>query len=44
MGTVLGVFKVAQKSFFLQKPLIKDTAEMALIVVFNENATANIAL
>ena len=36
MATVLGVFKVAQKSFFLQKPLIKDTAQIALFLVFNE--------
>ena len=44
MATVLGVFKVAQNSFFLQKPLTKDTAQMALSVVFNESATAKIAL
>ena len=42
MATVLGVFKVAQ-SIFLQKPLIKDTAQMALFFVFNESATAKIA-
>ena len=43
MTTVLGVFKVAQK-FFLQKPLTKDTAQMALFWVCNESATAKIAL
>ena len=42
MATVLGVFKVAQ-NFFLQKPLTKDTAQMALILVINESATAKIA-
>ena len=43
MATVLGVFKVAQ-NFFLQKPLTKDTAQMSLFLVFNESATAKIAL
>ena len=43
MATVLGVFKVAQNSF-LQKPLTKDTAQMALFLVFNERATATTAL
>ena len=43
MATVLGVFKVSQ-SIFLQKPLIQDTVPMALILVFNESATAKIAL
>ena len=38
-----GCFKVAQNSF-LQKPLTKDTAQMALCLVFNESATAKIAL
>ena len=42
MVTVLGVFKA--KIFFLQKPLSKDTVQMALLLVFNENATAKIAL
>ena len=40
MPTVLGVFKVAEISFFLQKPLTKDTAQMALILVFNGSPTA----
>ena len=44
MATVLGVYKVAQNSFFLQKPLTKDTEQMALFLVFNESATAKIAL
>ena len=44
MATVLGVFKVAQNAFFLQKPLTKDTAQMALFLVCNESATAKIAL
>ena len=44
MAIVLGVFKVAQNSFFLQKPLTKDTAQMALFLVFNESATAKITL
>ena len=42
MAIVLGVFEVAQK-FFLQKPLTKDTAHIALFLVFNESATAEIA-
>ena len=44
MATVLGVFKVAQNSIFLQKPLTKDTAQMALFLVFYESATAKRAL
>ena len=43
-GNCLGVFKVAQNSNFLQKPQTKDTAQMAIFLVFNENATAKIAL
>ena len=43
MATVLGVFNVAQ-NFFLQKPLTKDTTQMALFLVFNESTTAKIAL
>ena len=43
MATVLGVFKVAQ-NFFLQKPLTKNTAQMALFLVFNESSTAKLAL
>ena len=42
-GNYLGRFKVAQNSF-LQKPLTKDTAQMALFLVFNESVTAKIAL
>ena len=42
MATVLSVFKVAQKSF-LQKPITKDTAQMALFLVFNESANTKIA-
>ena len=36
---VMCVFKVAQ-IFFLQKPLTKDTAQMALFLVFNESTNA----
>ena len=43
MATVLGVFKVAENSFS-PKPLTKDTAQMTLFLVFNESATAKIAL
>ena len=43
MATVLGVLKWF-KGLFLQKPLTKDTAQMALILVFNERGTAKIAL
>ena len=43
MATVFGVFKVAQNSF-LQKPLTKDTTQMALFLVYNGSATAKIAL
>ena len=43
MATVLGVFKVAQ-NYFSTKPLTKDTAQLALFLVFNESATAKIAL
>ena len=44
MATVLGVFLGGSKLFFLQKPPTKDTAQMALFLVFNESATAKIAL
>ena len=44
MATVLIVFKVAQNSSFLQKPVTEDTAQIALFLVFNESATAKIAL
>ena len=44
MATVLGVFKVAENSVFLRKPLTKDTAQMALYLVCNESVTAKIAL
>ena len=43
MATALGVFKVAH-NFFLQKSLNKDTAQIALCLVFNEGETAKIAL
>ena len=32
------------KSLFLQKPLTKDTAQMALFLVYNESANTKIAL
>ena len=37
------VFKVAQ-TFFLQKSLTKDTAQIALFLVFNEGTNAKIDL
>ena len=43
MATVLGVLRWL-KLFFLQKALTKNTAQMALFLVFNESATAKIAL
>ena len=43
MATVLGFLRWL-KLFFLQKPLTQDTAQMALFLVFNESATAEIAL
>ena len=43
MATVLGVLWWL-KTLFLQKPLSKDTAQIALFLVFNESATAKIAL
>ena len=39
MATVLSVFKVAQ-TLFLQKPLTKYTAQVALFLVFNGSETA----
>ena len=43
MATALGVLRWL-KGLFLQKPLTKDTAQMALLLVFTESATAKIAL
>ena len=43
MANVLGVFKVAQ-NFFLQKPLTKDTAQIALFLEFNEGTNSKIDL
>ena len=43
MATVLGVLRWL-KTLSLQKPLTKDTAQMALFLVFNESATVKIAL
>ena len=42
-GNRLRCFKVAQK-YFSQKPLTKNTAQMALFFVFNESETAKTAL
>ena len=43
MATVLSLFKVAQ-SLFLQKPLTKDTPQMAFFfLVLNESATARLS-
>ena len=44
MAPVLGVFPGGSKLFFLQKPLTKDTAQMALFLVINKSAIAKIAL
>ena len=41
MATVLDVFKVAQ-IIFLQKPLTKNTAQIALFLVFNEGTNTKI--
>ena len=43
MATVLGVLRWL-KTIFSTKPLTKDTAQMALFLVFNESAKAKIAL
>ena len=43
MATILGGFKGGSKLFFLQNPLTKDTAQMALFLVFNESANTEIA-
>ena len=42
MATVLDVFRWF-KIFFPQNPLTKDTAQMALFLVFNESANTKIA-
>ena len=42
MATVLGVLRWLKT--LLQKPLTKDTAQMALFLVFSESATAKIPL
>ena len=43
MATVESVLRWL-KRFFLQKPLTKDTAQMALFLVFNESANTKKAL
>ena len=43
-GNRFRCFKVAQNSFFLQKPPTQDTAQMAIFLVFYESATAKVAL
>ena len=43
METVLGFLRWL-KTIFLEKHVIKDTVQMALILVFNESAAAKIAL
>ena len=43
MATVLVVLG-GSKLFFSTKPLTKDTAQIALFMVFNESATSKIAL
>ena len=42
MATVLSVLRWL-KSLFIQKPQTKDTVQMALFLVFNENASAKLA-
>ena len=44
MATMLGVFYGGSNIFFLQKPLTKDTAQIALFLVFNEDTNAKIDL
>ena len=44
MATVLGVFFRGLKSISLQKTLTKDTAQIALFLVFNEGTDAKINL
>ena len=39
MAAVLSVLRLL-KDIFLQKPLIKDTAQIALFLVFNEETNA----
>ena len=39
MATVLGILKWL-KTVFLQKPLTKDIAQIALVLVFNEGTNA----
>ena len=43
MATDLGVLRYL-KTLFPTKPLTKDTAQMALFLVFNESLTAKVAL
>ena len=43
-GNCFRCCKGGSKHFFLQKPLTKDTAQIALFLVFNESVTAKIAL
>ena len=43
MATMLGVF-LRWLKHFLQKPLTKDTAQIALFLVFNEDTNAKIDL
>ena len=43
MATVLDVLR-GLKTLFLQKPPTKDTAQMAIFLVFYESATAKVAL
>ena len=43
-GNHLRCFLDGSKVFFLQKPLTKDTAQIALFLVFNEGKNANMDL
>ena len=40
MATMLSVFSGGSNIFVLQKPLTKDTAQIALFLVFHEGANA----
>ena len=43
MTTILSVLRLL-KVIFLQKPQTEDTAQMAIVLVFNESANTKIAL
>ena len=43
-GNLFRCFLGGSEVFFLQKPLIENTAQMALFLVFKESATTKISL